>query len=823
MKKSVIHFQKTLFFPILALFCFLLSTSISGEEKTNDSAEQDSLLTDSLNLPLDSLEIDSVSYTADSIRYAVQQEKIILSRNAELQYHASRITADSIIIDLKNEQAKAKGQAFLKDKDQNMLGQDIDFDLETEWGIVRMGASEFDKGYYYGDEIRKIAKETFDVDNGKFTTCDALHPHFYIKSRILRLYKDDKIVAKPIIFYVNHFPVMALPFGTFTIKRGRQSGILVPSPGWNETNGKYLENIAVYYAYKDYADVILALNYYEKTGWQATFSSDYIKRYILNGDFNATLQKNIIDPQRARYEWNIRSRHHHDLGNNTTFDANLNFVSSKEIWEGNEDIDERLAERITSSLSYQRPLFGRNLNVSAKYVDDLKNETKDITLPNASFSLPSKPIYELFVAEDDEIPEEAWWKNFSYSYSFRAVHTGDINDPDATFEEVIYQTKKDSSDQYLTQHNAGIKHSGGLRYSYKFKGWLNLSQSITANEAWFDRDKNEHKLVRGMDYYTNSSLNFNLYGLRKLRTPYLQAIRHIITPSLNFTYRPDYSENEKFYSFGGINLSSSDKQRNISFSLENKWQLKLRKTKDQKERKINDFFKITSRISYDMEKEKGYSDINHNIDLRPKKFQYKVMDIFFTPSFDLTQKTYELKIQDWNYQNWDLAIDNWNFNLNSGLNFSGKAGYVDYFPHPKNKFVTGNFFSADTLSIEQEGLITSLAQLDELEQEKKNWAIGFSHSYRVNKTQYEDNDYSSSVRTNISAKITRNWTIAYDNYIDLKEDEMVSHSFTITRELHCWKVFFRYTKQGDYWNYRFQLFNIKLPDALKFRTSDHKR
>jgi lipopolysaccharide assembly outer membrane protein LptD (OstA) len=112
-------------------------------------------------------------------------------------------------------------------------------------------------------------------------------------------------------------------------------------------------------------------------------------------------------------------------------------------------------------------------------------------------------------------------------------------------------------------------------------------------------------------------------------------------------------------------------------------------------------------------------------------------------------------------------------------------------------------------------------QLDEMEREKKNWAIIFSHSYSTNKSDFEKNDFSSSLRTSISAKITKNWAVTYDNYINLKENELVSHNFTVTREMHCWKLFFRYTKQGDYWNYRLQFFNIKLPDALKFRTSGH--
>ena len=128
-------------------------------------------------------------------------------------------------------------------------------------------------------------------------------------------------------------------------------------------------------------DLTLALDYYELTGWELGFYSKYKQRYVRDGYFNAILQKKIQGPQISQYEWNIKSRHHHDFGNRTTFDMNLNFVSSKRVWEGSEILDERLAEQITSRMEFKRPLFNSTLSITAYYTDDLENQTKDITLP----------------------------------------------------------------------------------------------------------------------------------------------------------------------------------------------------------------------------------------------------------------------------------------------------------------------------------------------------------------------------------------------------------------------------------------------------------
>lgn len=823
MKKFINKEKAIIIFASMFIAAAVFSWAQEIQEEIKPYAA-DSLLVDSLKT-VESFQPDSLFYTADSIDYNVENEIIQLIGNTSVIYHSSTINADTIAIDLKREQAFAKGKSYLQDGSQNMLGRDICYDLQTKLGLVTGGASKFDKGYYYGSEIRKIDDKTYDVDDGVFTTCNALHPHFYIKAKEFRFYQNDKFVAKPIVFYVNHFPIFAFPFGTFTLKRGRQSGILVPSPGWNKRKGKYIENIAYYFAYKDHADFTLALDYYELIGWELGFRSKYKQRYVHNGYFNAILQKkiDIQNPRISQYEWNLKNRHHHDFGNKTTFDMNLNFISSKRVWEGSEDLDERLAERITSSMEFKKPLFNSTLTIKANYTDDLENKTKDITLPSIFYRLTPRPIYEFFVDDIDNIPEDAWWDKFSYSYSIKATHEGDINDSTATIWDVLYDDTLGPDTTYATgnQHNAGVKHSASLSYSYKLKGWLNLSQSVSGNEAWFDRDMNNVKFVRGMDYNTNSILSFNLYGMRTMPKIYISAIRHIISPKISFTYRPDFSDNDRFYSFGDIGVSSSAKSKKISFSLGNKWQLKLAATKNIKERKINDFFNITSGISYDYEQDNGFSNISHSLKLKPSKLKLGIVDISTNPYGNISQATYDLDVNGWDPRDWELGITNWNFNITSAISISGDANYVDYFPLAKNDFVSGDFFSSDSIDTETERTITTLEELDELEKEAKNWSFTLSHIYKLNKAQYEINDYTSTLQMSVSARITKNWGISYDNYIDLETDELVSHNFLITRDLHCWKMTFKYTKQGDYWNYQFKLFDLKLEDALKFSTSDH--
>jgi hypothetical protein len=295
-----------------------------------------------------------------------------------------------------------------------------------------------------------------------------------------------------------------------------------------------------------------------------------------------------------------------------------------------------------------------------------------------------------------------------------------------------------------------------------------------------------------------------------------------VSPTAKYSWSPNFTDNSKYYNYGG--LKKSAKAKKVSFTMGNKWQLKLRETENKKERKLNDFFKIDSNANYNfMADEEPWSDISHTVTLKPSKFTAGILDLSFSPSGTLKQNPYWMNLNNFNPQNWNFGVSDWSYRTSSKISIGADAEYYDYFPLPPNKFVSNKFFGSDSLSVEEENEIDTLEELENLEREQKSWILSFSHTYKMTKTNYPDNNYTSSLRTSLSAKITKNWSVDYDNYINLKEKKVVSHNVTFTRELHCWKLYFRYTKQSDYWNYQFKIFNIKLPSSLFFRKSDKKK
>jgi lipopolysaccharide assembly outer membrane protein LptD (OstA) len=746
---------------------------------------------------------DSLSYTADSLYYFVDIEKIILTGNATIVYGRSKITADTISVNFENNQAQAKGHIVMEDDVQLILGEHAYYDIDTETGIIFTGASRFDLGYYYGQEIRKVAQEVFDIDSGEFTTCDAYHPHFDIRATYMRVYRDHMVVGKPVVFYVNDFPVMALPFAAFSIKRGRKSGVLVPEPGFNPNDGKYLRNIAFYYVISDYSDFTVSANVMEKTGYSYNFDLYYMDRYRYNGRFVGNYHYRLLSPDTHRDDWYLNYRHFQQLPERATFDVNLDFASSRQVWETEVDVNRRLTERITSTVSYRKPFTTSSFFVGATYTDDFVNKDKRLVLPSFSYNMPSRPIHEYISAIPDSVrKQDHWWKSFSLNWSLMGTHTGHITDPSPSFAQVLYKSVKDEDGRYISEHHAGVRQNIGLSWNTTMFTWLKVGSTLSYHDAIMDRDRHGRQMVHGYAYHTNHTASFSLYGIRRFQNFPVMAVRHIVTPSASFRYSPDFVEqNSRFYSFGGVGVSSTRKQRFVGLNLDQRWQFRLTPDKQGQNRYLNELISHRVSTSYDLEKdEQKWGDIHHSVNLNPGGYDIQNVRFSINQSYSTTQKPYE---------NFNLT----SYRVSSGLTLSGDALYTDYFPLPKNNFITGNYFLPDTLSITDQQIRT-IQDIERLEQ-PGSWSLNTTHDYSYERRRrYE----TQNLRNSANVRITQNWSLSYHNYYDIKNSTLISQSLNVSRDVHCWKIVFTYTKSANFWDYRIVFFNIKLPDSLRLQT-----
>ncbi|MCL1826598.1 MAG: hypothetical protein FWG20_01010 [Candidatus Cloacimonetes bacterium] len=766
---------------------------------------------DSLNFNFaETVEMDSLYYESDFLDYLVEKETIFLKGSAKVTYGTSIITADSIAIDFSTNQATAYGHIVMEDLDQLFLGSSAYYDIQSQKGIVTDGASRFELGYYYGDEIRKVGDNVFDVDDGRFTTCDAKHPHFDFRSHTMRVYRDHMVVAKPIIFYVNDFPIFALPYGSFSIKRGRVSGFLMPSPGWSQGDGKYLDGIGYFYVINDYADMTASMDLKEKTGYNYRFELLYLDRYKYRGNLDVQYRYRLRDsyPDVHYDDWSVRYRHFQNLPEKATFDVDIDYKTSREVSSSEADPNKRLQEYIRSSVSYRKPFKTSSFASSGSYTENLITDEKNIVLPSFSYSMPSKPVHEFFPAIPDSVRRQNhWWKTFSFNWGTAGIHTGRITDHSPSWEQIIYKNEKDSLDRYVSEHHAGMRQNATLSWNYTALRFLKLNNSLSYQDAVMDRDKTGKTLVHGYSYSTNSSASFTLYGMSRHPSLPITAVRHIVTPSASFRFSPDFSDqNKNFYSFGGIGVSAARKTRMIGLSLDQRWQFRLKPDSEGNVKTINDLLSLRTSSGYNLEAEKRpWSDISQSATFNPGNYDVGLFKFQLSQNYSATQQAYN-----------HLNVSSWRVSTTGSI--SGDAVYHDYFPLLQNDFITGNYFPLeDSLSImdQQIRTINDMEKLDK----PGNWSLTPSHEYSYDRIRKQK---SQRLNTSTSAKLTTHWTVSHSLYYDLQDKRLMSQNYNITRDLHCWKILFTYTTAPHFWQYSLLLYNIKLPE-LKVKNDDNSR
>lgn len=800
-------------FRLIALLALLLvSLSLAAQKAAEGLVVPDSLsaLPDSLNAK--SAQLDSLFYSAESIRYDYKKNLIRLYGLPIVNYQDSEIQADSLYVDLDRERAFSYGPTRMRDGEQLLLGSNVRYDVNTQTGMLDNGYSMVDKGYYGGKELRKIASDIYDIDGGTFTNCELEEPSFWFWSRQLRIYRSDKIVGKPVIGYVNHFPIFYFPFITVPIKKGRYPGFLIPSPDYNNIDGISIRDIAYYYPYKDYADVTLGLDLMEKTGWNAKFNTEYIKRYAWSGNLNASFRHGI-SPSGINNDWAVQGRHHQDLPDKASLDANLNFISNKRIWQSSNDLDQTLAQRLTSSVAYSKPMGSSYFSAGSNFTQDLVNDAATLSLPSASFSLSSRPLSELFGLSSD-----SWLSSLNYRYSAFLDHTGFLKEKKYSFGDLIWDNTTDPADTtgltMLNEHHFGLRHNLGLGLNYKLFGWLNLSQGIEATEVWMDRDKKDKKPARGADVSASMNARFNLYGIKNFAKFPITSVRHTLSPVLGISYQPSSKANADLYSFGGIGVRSSGKSANLNLSVDNKWQIKYGSGANEK--KMNELLSLSSKVAMDLlKKDKPFSTITHSLALRPEGMSlgdlsfnngaYKLggLRLAYASQFSFSQNPYKVNLHS-------LNLGNQYFTQSIAL--GGSAPYKNYYTPPKNTRFS-SFSRSDSLNVVADMLEDSAGN--------NNWSLSLTHDLTASKDIFHAQN--SNLRLALSCKLTQNWSMSFSNYTDLKSGKSLSRSFALSRDLHCWKMDISVNYRNDYWDYRILLFNKLLPDALRLQTRGSKQ
>ncbi|MCX5801638.1 MAG: putative LPS assembly protein LptD [Candidatus Eisenbacteria bacterium] len=731
----------------------------------------------------DSMKQEEVEYSSKKkIEFFVGEHLINLTGQAELKYKNLRLIAEQVAFDSDKQSLEATGEPILWEGEQKVTGDRMTYSLESARGTIFHGNTRFQKGFYTGDQIRKVGDKILDVRVGDYTTCELKEPHYHFTGTRMKVYANDKVIVKPLILYVRKIPVLALPFYVFPIKPGRHSGFLIPQVefGLSSNKGRFIRNAGYYWAVNEYADATAWIDYYESSPrWIGYLEGRYEVRYKLSGYLNTSYSRN---EGLGTSQWDLRGSHLQKLGEGLDLSMEGDFVSDKtyRLDRGlGRDFVQRMNQILRSKMSLTKRwasaqltgAYDRTDYMNTDPTDGVNELTRSELRPKVSLSLQSKAIGRASKGGKDKgwLP---WLSSMYLSASSVLVS-----------ESKKYELSEDT--------HSGMSTRLSLRDARKLFGILNVSPGLSYTENWYDKDLLGNKYERSGVWSASMTGSATLYRVFMPRLGPLDGIRHSLSPSLQFSYQPDFPEysyvdeygtrRSRFPSFSSISTSWSKSQL-LSMALSNRFQAKL-KWKDRVI-KLDDLLDLNVSTSYDfLYKEKNnsqaFSNINTSVRLKPTNNLSSELFLTHDPvKFHMTSMS---------------LVSNVSFQT------GGKAGGGEEPEEaaPGERVLEGESAAQgvdeDTGDTEEKGI--SLPPLQG----------AFTFSYN----RGEDRASASYwVDGNAGFDLSPNWRVQYSAHYDLKDKEIISQRFSLYRDLHCWEAYFTRVFSGQKWEYYFKI-NIK--------------
>ena len=827
----------------IAFFFLIFTSALRGQAiQKPDSTNLQSNKKDSLPLTAKSSIESPILYEAqDSLTLWVNNAKAQLYRKAHVQFDQTDLQARYIEVRLNKKILFAKGgpdsagnysdKPQFKDKGETYEADSMIYSSSTQKGKVYGLHLKQDEAYVQLQAVVKQPSGAFIGANGKLTTCDDPHPHFYLNTSKIKIIPNNKAFFGPANMVFLGIPTpLALPFGLAPLQKGRRNGILMPNYGYFRPNKSFfLSNLGYYTALGQYMDLTVATDVFLNGDLRGKIQTNFSKRYHWKGNLNLQASRfgNGLDFANPEYkktiDFGITGQFNMDpkLLPGVTLNGTVNIVTGNFNKKNAQDVRSLNNNQFTSSVNYGQNFFKNKMNLTASARHSQNTQTRDfrIELPNINLGVSSLTPFAKKNSSNNK-----WYQQLRVGYNMNYANV--LN----TKDTIIF------GDQYKTAFDniqSGIKHRIPISTNVKLlKGVLNLTPSFNYSETWYLQAKIQswditNKKVATRDtmgffrlynYDATANVNTNIYGtFNNLKIGRIRAIRHTVTPSIGFTYRPeidakakgwtrnyiDSGNKSRDYSIFSSNLYGGTGQiggGSITYGIGNNFQAKKLAKNDttgsKKPEKVNLIDQLSFNGSYNMFADSlKFSDINST--LNTVLFKQLRIGLTATHSFYEFKNGHAINNFYWNHSGMPLRFKNFNANVSSKIT-------PDMFKSKSKTEKSGDGKTGDgSLDKEKE------ADPEELEQVKsqpwnyydfsKAWSIGFTYNLNLN-SEYKgyngSNLTNNRITINGDVNITDEWKIAYSTGYDFIRKQVASSQFTIVRSLHCWQLEFTFIPSG---------------------------
>ena len=864
----------------------------------HNRAIDDSIRLDSINRQRANGINSPVQYEAsDSLVYNAKSKTALLYGQSKVKYENMDLEAEKIHMSLDSSLVHATGTRDTTDSTGHTLvgtpvfsmGQDkyesdtMAFNFKTKKGLISKVYTQQEDGFLQSEISKRSANGDVYLQHGRYTTCDKKHPDFYIALSRGKVRPGKDVTFGPAYLVVADVPLpLAIPYGFFPFTKSYSSGFIMPTYGDESARGFYLRDGGYYFAINDKWDLKLLGEIYTKGSWGLSAASNYNKRYRYSGSFFLSYQntktgdKNMPDYSEQK-SFKVQWSHRQDAKANpySSLSASVNFATSSYERNNLNSLynPQTLSQSTrTSSVSWSTTFssIGLSLSSTANLSQNMRDSTLSVTLPDLNISLSRFYPFKRKHAAGDE----RWYEKISMSY------TGQISNRIDTKEDKFLKSN------LIKDWRNGWNHSIPISGNFTLFNYINVSPSFNFQDRMYT-----HKIMRSWDetaqkeacdtiYGFNNVYNYNmsisastkLYGFftpsRKIFGDKIQTIRHVITPSVSFSYAPDFGQGrygyyktyQKTNADGSVDLveyspyegqlygvPGKGKTGNISFDIANNVEMKIKSDKDSTGiKKISLIDELGLAMSYNLATDyHPLSDLTMRIRLKWwKNYTFNMNAVFASYAYELDKdgKPYVGNRTLWGmgkFGRFQGTSQNFSFTLTPEKIKKWFGGGDDEEDKKKKR----NNDDEDGIDTDIESNVDDT--MVEGQRSAKNsgggkaetdadgymrfnmpWSLTFGYGITMREntsgkfnTKSMRYPYKFSQNLNFSGnlRLSEGWNISFSSGYDFDQHKMSMTTASLQRDLHCFNmscsvVLAPYTS----YNFSFRCNAATLTDALKY-------
>ncbi len=814
----------------------------------------------------------TIDYSAnDSINIDDNTKIVKLYGDAKITYGDIEITAAEVEIDYKTNIMKARsytdstgeviGKPVFKDGQQIYYSDEMAYNFKTKKAVSKGVVTTQGDANMRGKQVYKNQYDEMFIKGAIYTTCNRPEPHYHIQTDKIKLIPGNKVVTGPGHFAVKNIPIpFGFPFGIFPMPNKKASGVVVPTYGEEKRRGFYLRNGGYYFAMSEYADLEVLGNIYSTGSWGVSLSSAYTKKYAFSGRlgirYNNQTALSATDSTVTKDFW-LNWSHSPKSKGNSRFSASANFGTSS-YNQNNPTINltNTLKQDYNSSISYSTTLRGTpfSLSVRGRFQQNVQTKAVNLLLPETSISM--NRIYPFkFLNSGKNSPLE------KLSVSWNLASTNKINNKGVTapsdFKIVgiedrssdVIPFKPSNFGLLFDRAQNGVQHRIPVSTTIKAFKYFTFNPSFNYSETWYFKKLryNDYDPVLGgvkidtlsgfnrlYQYSGGASLNTTVYGTAYFKKGKINAIRHVMRPSVSMSFSPDFSA-DRFNYYKDVTVDSTGRTKRLGLydgfvygiptsgqsatlglNLTNNLEMKVKSKKDS----VNDFKKVSIFDAFNLST--GYN--------------------FLADSFKLSRINFNARTKLFNNKlnvNFASTIDPYIYQLDS--TYIDSRGETRYVQHQRNIYAwdagkgIGQISNARlglSIRLKPKGTKDTGDQLDEmggdaeLTNEERSvrdfvrdnpqlyvdfdipWSLNLNYNISYSKRGFEDTRITQVMSLNGDVNLTDQWKITFSSGYDFQRKEITQTNFSVNRDLHCWVMSFQWSPFGRYEYYNLTI-NVK--------------